>query len=473
MDHDTSNTFREIHGSAEALKSVLGQLEAMSIERTDDARYNPVPLRFLTLMRPHPADDGETVHLRLTPLSEETSESVDYYAASYTWSQPEEIGQVLNPPKYVIHTEAGIRPPWCPLAVLHRAWTFAQEDYRVRREYFEVYMDNNNGVLDRDSAYLWIDQECIIQDDPHDVENHLQVMNKVYEHAHTTVAVLSQVIPSGHLLNHVWKAPGGTGRDSIWYLPRDDPLLEKLTDCRALLENITRDRWFTRTWTLHEKQCAGGVGHDQLCYLLLVTPDEKQLPWSYYNVCVEERIFFSLRFGSIGPMVTLLSNLPMLMLESSDATAEDETYISDATLESHNIGTIASLLRDFFTPEKDESILERMERCENLIVSDRLAIFANIEDYDYILPTRSAEQCTTSYSTCLLALLLVNSNEFNEPPILPLSETEGIFSECWIKLLDALLDLKIVEIPEVLKSNGFYRDDSEDGDVADSEEDYN
>jgi hypothetical protein len=44
--------------------------------------------------------------------------------------------------------------------------------------------------------YLWIDQECIDQNNPDDVEKHLRIMYRVYSECTWTVALLSYEIPS-------------------------------------------------------------------------------------------------------------------------------------------------------------------------------------------------------------------------------------------------------------------------------------
>lgn len=44
---------------------------------------------------------------------------------------------------------------------------------------------------EKDWPHVWIDQECIYQDIPSNVERHLQVMHRVYSESRWTAAILS------------------------------------------------------------------------------------------------------------------------------------------------------------------------------------------------------------------------------------------------------------------------------------------
>jgi hypothetical protein len=63
-----------------------------------------------------------------------------------------------------------------------------------------------------------------------------------------------------------------------------------------------------------------------------------------------------------------------------------------------------------------------MERCDNLICSDRLTIFANVCSFRYKLNSTVLNDVKYSYSTCMLALIMAN-----EMIVSKADGTKGIF----------------------------------------------
>jgi hypothetical protein len=53
-------------------------------------------------------------------------------------------------------------------------------------------------------------------------------------------------------------------------------------------------------------------------------------------------------------------------------------------------------------------LFRAMERCDNLICSDRLTIYANVCSFRYKLNSTILNDIKYSYSTCLLALVMAN-----------------------------------------------------------------
>lgn len=405
MNYDTEKTFRGIHGTVEALGDVLESLRRISIERPET---RSVPLRLLTQMQPQPVDSDGTVHLRLTPLSERTTQSGYYCAVSYTWSQPAELEKIVKPSKYLIHTETGIRPPKCPLTVLHRAWNFALREFT----------QDGNITHYGHSPYLWIDQECIFQDDPVDVENHLQVMHLIYSNAYTTLAVLAQVVTTEeqfNILNDFSQTPKAGPM-----FKTGDELRDGCSSLFALLEHVIKDLWFSRTWTLHEKYCTRGI-----CYLVPVTFYGTEFVFPYSDVGVQSVAFERFLSGTLR------------------AAREWNLDIE--------LSVLQTLIVNYFTGFDSTTILLRMEQCENLILTDRLAIFSNIKEHHRILPSRKVAQCTNSYSTCLLALLLFNYyNRWAAEPAWNLRAGEKL-PGLYISLLAPLMDFSVSEVAETFE----------------------
>lgn len=100
----------------------------------------------------------------------------DYVTVSYTWAHSESTNGVEIPDYRIWDTSTGNatgRPLRCPPIVFHRAMRYAQA---------------------RNCPFLWIDQECIDQDDEADIERHLQIMHYIYSRSRWTVAVLSTIL---------------------------------------------------------------------------------------------------------------------------------------------------------------------------------------------------------------------------------------------------------------------------------------
>ncbi|KAF2205797.1 hypothetical protein GQ43DRAFT_360163, partial [Delitschia confertaspora ATCC 74209] len=176
MKRDTHLTFGEIHGDEQTLKSSMQDIEELALTKMSTRQR--MPLRFLTplegdwlkYLKVSPEDDN--VHLLLTEPMEAAGEA--YVSVSYTWQHLEPTVDQRLVPSYLIYDAAwpdgSARAPRCPGIVLQRALRFAQREK---------------------CPYIWIDQECIDQDDALDIENHLQVMHWIYAWSKHTAAVLS------------------------------------------------------------------------------------------------------------------------------------------------------------------------------------------------------------------------------------------------------------------------------------------
>ncbi|CAN9209379.1 unnamed protein product [Alternaria alternata] len=93
--------------------------------------------------------------------------------------------------------------------VFHRAWYFARA---------------------RGIPYVWIDQECIYQDNTEDKERHLQIMDKIYEKIENEDSAVEDGIqeldPDTRMY---WEAMVATTKKiKIWELDLDKPIAEAL-----------------------------------------------------------------------------------------------------------------------------------------------------------------------------------------------------------------------------------------------------
>ncbi|KAF2442842.1 hypothetical protein P171DRAFT_522538 [Karstenula rhodostoma CBS 690.94] len=236
MDYDTSKTFREIHGTPSTLIAELDKIEGLALRRSGKLHRAelPVKLRFLTPLLPQPKGHGlNIVHLRLTSPQEHT-EKQKYVAVSYTWQQTRCLTATFSNmiPTYKIW-DKDIQPvdPKCNPLVIHRAYRFAQR--KLKR------------------VLIWIDQECIRQNDPDDVETHLQAMHEIYSRSAFTVVLLSRMVDSVPMAAGLYPFIHG-GADIFDKLLRSDDCRDREL-CLVALQLLAQDRWISRTWTYQER----------------------------------------------------------------------------------------------------------------------------------------------------------------------------------------------------------------------------
>jgi hypothetical protein len=137
----------------------------------------------------------------------------NYLTMSYVWAHEQPLDGIQIP-AYRIWDGTDLQKPPRPLrspsVVFHRVVQFARSQ-NIRR--------------------IWLDQECINQEDPTDIETHLQDMNRIYQFSRLTVAVLSRAVENWatavRCLNLGWTS--------------DEQDFE-------LLQYMTQDPWFTRSW---------------------------------------------------------------------------------------------------------------------------------------------------------------------------------------------------------------------------------
>lgn len=232
-------------------------------------------------------------------------------------------------------------------------------------------------------SYVWIDQECILQDDPLDVERHLQIMHRVYRESYRTVAILSCTI-SGSLMSDIrivlQEDPADFAKEyySVKAAVKNNHRLYRV---QTALERIASDRWFTRAWTFQEKHCASSV---ELLVPIVTADDDR-----YFNLQT-----FLLGDDLRMDLMRLQSYLALLKRAKSD-----HSYLPE--------GRILSSF-EFFSPRSLARLFSTLEMCQNLIVSDRIAILANVCNFRYRQQSTLLNDHKYSYVTCILVLLMAN-----------------------------------------------------------------
>jgi hypothetical protein len=356
------------------VSSVNDILEKALVEVVDDDA--PLNLRFIApyqLSTDWPTDENCSEYALTLPG--ELPPGQEYISVSYTWAHSQEIDASMSIPDYRIKDQATPDAPFrsinCPFLVFHRAWCFARA---------------------RKIPYVWIDQECIYQDNAEDKERHLQIMDKIYKRSKWTVAVLSTEIPDTMLsalaLHSHYDDQGETLEPRFKNWP-DGVIISPLYDdfkqnSDKILSSILSDRWFTRAWTFQERLCASA------CVLLAPVPNKSDaaaqlsfdwigndVGFSFRAMCITTFFRPPAPFGNVHVNSDVLDSF-WYELDPSDA--------------------VLHMLR-----------FRALERCDNLICSDRLTIYSNVCGFRYKLNSTMLNDAKYSYSTCMIALMTANN----------------------------------------------------------------
>lgn len=310
--------------------------------------------------------------------SSDLADCSHYLAVSYCCSSSAKAEYHGRP--YSIRRKGIVGSPACPSDMLERVIRFAK------------YCG-----LD----YLWIDQECIEQDDPNDKDIGIQAMDMVYQMADQAVAVLEVKIKEQRHL------------DALGLLQScgfEDLASTDLQDLIEALEVILSDPWFTRTWCLQESTSAA---RDMA--LLIRRDPSLQLPDSLRGRSQTE-------FDFEIDLSALQEQIPGWVVYQVDRIAES----GDPVLHARGVALLAAwsqMLIPDVGPSSDrvdfrggrpvcdaaEALRYMGLRC-NTITSDRLAILANLCQYNIRLNDRELDQLGYGFSICAITLAVLNGD---------------------------------------------------------------
>jgi hypothetical protein len=389
MERDLHRTFGEIHGSIENLVASIEDIQAKALVEVveDDA---PLNLRLITpyqLSTDWPADENCSEYTLTLPG--DLPPGQEYISVSYTWAHSQVIDASTPIPDYRIKDRATPDAPFrsinCPTMVFHRAWCFARA---------------------RKIPYIWIDQECIYQENAEDKQRHLQIMDRIYKRSKFTVAILSKEVPDTMLsalaLDVDYRGQEHLAKLRSEILP-DGVAISSLYDnfkenSEKILSSILSDRWFTRAWTFQERRCASE------CVLLAPVENKSDAAAQLPLYRIGNDVGFSVR------QVRTIANFRIIVPPPNT----DEVHWL--------LGEYFYCSGDLSGPSVRWSLFSTMERCDNLICSDRLTIFANVCSFRYKLNSTVLNDVKYSYSTCMLALIMAN-----EMIVSKADGTKGIF----------------------------------------------
>lgn len=302
----------------------------------------------------------------------------NYLAVSYCWSSVENSESPQGRPPYSIQTTNGVRSVRAPRSVLERSISYAV----------------TQGI-----RFIWIDQECIDQEDHLDLEQGVQCMDQVYRTAAHSIGLLSARIYSEstfrtftRILSHA--RDKSIPRDHLWqtsWYDHTDPQI--LLEANRLLSGISTDRWFYRNWTYQEASCTQDRMH-----LLVPHIFDQQLVTT--GGCPNEICF---RLSELFEIVSMISNTTSRFL------SRPPPRVDDIAMEAMGgLYVQAWDQRRRATRPQSYEVAEQMKYRDNLVVADRLAITSNLCEYAKRIDPRLLSIKQYSYSICALALALVN-----------------------------------------------------------------
>ncbi|KAL2066580.1 hypothetical protein VTL71DRAFT_2651 [Oculimacula yallundae] len=342
-----------------------------------------------------------------------------YIAVSYCWRQPKNNDK-SNPDvrSYKVYTNktGDSRPNKAPNIILDRAIAYASY-YGIR--------------------FIWIDQECIEQDDRLDQEVGIQSMDIVYERSAAPIGILQTYLTSQ------WQL------DMIGYLDSEKDLdHEQVTQAIELLEQIAGDPWFSRAWILQESTSAGD------CIDLLIRYDPSlSLPESFKGLEGELEFQFELLLQLCTFAAKELSRHHLVPASFKDGITEIMSNAWDAVIRNGgNVDeTVAFIDQGEALMERLAKVIERillhtpsdywntriqthrtacnaalaimhLNNCFNSKPMDRLAILANLCQYPIRVDTTMAKLRGFPLETSLLVQGVLNGD---------LSLLIGLKKEVW------------------------------------------
>ncbi|KAJ4368042.1 hypothetical protein N0V83_006397 [Neocucurbitaria cava] len=397
MQRDTNRKFGEIHDTKENLIQSIEHIIDVALVKPDEVE--PLKLRFVTPLHiptdlsadnlDWPAYDQSTDY-RLTS-TEEHIPSLEYISVSYCWKHTQSPDGI-HVPDYRISEGSEWRSIRCPPLVFHRAFQFARR---------------------HGCAHVWIDQECIDQNDPADIERHLQIMHRVYRESKWTVAALSWPIRNCDILEQliktIWTLDMASVESHEKHNDRNQIILQGL---ESLCNIIYNEPWFRRTWAFQEKLCAQSLQllvplGPKLCipdvFNPLIIGNDLCLPTTkighrlddlgYGPFGVRLKTNWHAKKGWTRPFSLNMKNLYLWLGWNHDSNM----------LLNYDKLSEASEWHGYF-----KVILSTMEECDNLIVADRISILGNITQVENRFLSNRLDSSMYSFSTCVLALILAN-----------------------------------------------------------------
>jgi hypothetical protein len=330
-----------------------------------------------------------------------------YVAVSYCWQQPQNLpGDKTFRPEYTILDGNKKRESRAPPNIIQRAIEFA---------IFKGY------------HLVWIDQECIDQDDVQDKLLHVQAMHLIYRQACDVVAVINSVL-SNQVQADILECGSYSTIEELYGLGHLESSESRrkighdlVAQTLQLAESLAGDLWYTRAWTYQEALLA-----TRPVYLLIPCDSNLRAP-SFKTadgsqlVILDTKVLQALRSmeRSFDRLLHFDSNSPessgySLWLEDSDCHNTEKNKLSSAL----------DVLRDSVPGWKDPPVdvaldchrLSALDAIQPLLRRritehfDLVAICGNLCNYKIRLDTHMVRKSGIGLSVALFALALLNGD---------------------------------------------------------------
>ena len=412
---DTDKTFEELHADGGSFRAAMLDIQKYSTDRQEALGW----IKTMRFLSPMPSDSDKQRSSQST-LSSETKTRASctcadisafepgqrhfrltspgdlagcqhYVAVSYSWKRsPERVLNLDSSSKYFVETSAGTRSGKAPVDVIDRAVAFAAS---------------------QDLGLLWIDQEVIDQQDAMDKSQGIQVMDIVYERSLWPIAILDTTIVSQDqfdvldlILNSLDSGIGEGNDEEVEENDEDaddedvdDEDVEDEVDADIdqnatnLLELLSADPYFTRSWTLQESLAALNMR-----VLIQIAPDI-QVPPRFPAIHQSGDIYYTMidfNYALEGSWV----------LSSTRSTRSKKERFYTVICPAFAAAPSQRLSRSA------AEVLAMLETRSNTVLSDRLAIIANLCAYEKRINTTALEETTHGFSTAMLVLSLMNGD---------------------------------------------------------------
>ena len=322
-----------------------------------------------------------------------------YVAISYCWERPEydtenantssnaSVSQPLEIVDNSIHGKTQIRLARAPPHVLRRAARYAAS---------------------KECGLIWIDQECIKQDDRDDKENGIQSMDRVYSNSKYPVGILKlrlqtqeeldafALLASDEMTEYGRSVMEGVPWERIIHLVPGDEM-QQVTMFQVLLA-IVSDRWFTRSWITQEALCSTEMVliFEYDTSLKVPSATQQQIPGEA-QISLRQ-LLNSIWWSFTPPLVVALSERPDLRENLLRVFFKVYPYTQHRPFQMSRY--TCTMLSAWYM----------LSQTTNSRLADRLAIVANLCDYPIRINSMEAEMRGYNLDICLITQALLNGD---------------------------------------------------------------
>lgn len=323
--------------------------------------------------------------------------SEEYLAVSYCWNSGERyrtnssgesdpISDVYDAmPVFIEQLDGTVREARAPRRILRRAIRHAAAE----------------GL-----RHIWIDQECIEQQDSAEKERAIASMDEIYRDAHTVLPLLDARLEDKLVLAArkalALPAPSldfDMTRGVIQWLrhpPAIEAFLDAADDLCSILEFVATDRWFTRAWILQERLCSDEPSGSSTLWLMCKPELGTEIPG---EVSIEARSF------------NLAMPELLRVLEKKDANTKNRVQVAyNKFCDAYDVAF------DMAKQHRLQNKVNVMQATRWLankgctIAADKIALVGNCCDWYTRVGAEFLEMQNPSYSACIWALAIMNQD---------------------------------------------------------------